>query len=113
MELSKRNKKVAREVIEKGLQIEFANGLKQAKKVIENWEKNSQENREAYHLLFKTIHDFDKLISRRYDRMTGSKYLYIIAAQFSDKIITEDDLKDFSPEVHEKILAIKNFWEEH
>jgi hypothetical protein len=34
MKLSKRNKKVAREVIEKGLQIEFADGLKQSGKVI-------------------------------------------------------------------------------
>lgn len=34
MELSKANKKVAREVIEKGLQIEFANGLNEADEVL-------------------------------------------------------------------------------
>ena len=79
MELSKKDKKVAREVIEKGLQIEFANGLKKAEKVIENWKKNPGQNREAYHLLFSAIYDFDKHIARRYDRMTGSKYFYIAA----------------------------------
>ena len=112
MELSKRDKKVAREVIEKGLQIEFANGLKEAENVIANWEKNPQENRKAYHLLFKTIHDFNKHIANRYDRMTGSSYFYIVVGQFADKIITEEDLKDFSSEVYEKIVATKNLWEE-
>lgn len=39
MELSKRDKKVAREVIEKGLEIEFSNALKEAEKVIANCER--------------------------------------------------------------------------
>lgn len=112
MELPKKDKKVAREVIEKGLQIEFLNGLNKAKEVIQNWEKNKMENREAYHLLFSTIYDFDKHIANRYDGMTGSKYFHTVVEQLADGIITEDDLSDFSPEVSEKIKEIKKRWEE-
>ena len=112
MEFSKKNKKVAREVIEKGLQTEFANGLKKAQKVIETWKENKKENREAYHLLFSTVYDFDKHIADRYDGMSGSKYFYTIVEQFADGIITEDDLKDFSPEVREKIISMKQLRED-
>ena len=111
MELSKSDKKVAREVIEKGLQIELANGLKEAEKVISEWKNNQQNNRDAYHLLYKTIRDFDKHIARRYDRITGSNYIFIVMEQFVDGIITEEDLKDFSPEVYETILDNKKFWD--
>ena len=113
MELSKRNKKVAREVIEKGLQIEFSNGLNKAAEIIENWKKNNQSNREAYHALYAAIYDFDKHIERRYDRMTGSRYFPIVLEQLSDGIISEDDLKDFSPEVYQEIVEIKKRWEEY
>lgn len=37
-ELNKREKKIAREVIEKGVQAEFKAGLEKAKKVIAQWD---------------------------------------------------------------------------
>ena len=88
MELSKKDKKVAREIIERGVQIEFANGLNQADDVIQKWKNNHSGNREAYHLLFKKIMDFDKNIAR-YDAMTGSTYFLTVANLFADGIIIE------------------------
>jgi len=107
MDLSKRNKKIAREVIEKGLQIEFAKGLNEAYEMLEKWKKHHLENREAYHLLFKIVTDFDKHISDRYDYITGSRYFITVLSLLIDSTITEEDIKDFSPDVFEALRDSK------
>jgi hypothetical protein len=106
MELSKKDKKTAREIIEVGLQKEFAKGLFDADTILIEWKKKAIENREAYHSLYKHISIFDKHIARRYDDMRGSKYLFIIAAQLRDGIISENDLNEFSPEVKQAVIKI-------
>ena len=106
MELSKQEKKVAREIIETGLQKEFAKGLFDADTILNQWKNKSTDNRDAYHLLFKKITDFDKHIARRYDGMTGSKYLFVIAAQFRDGIISESDLEKCSERVKQAVKLI-------
>ncbi len=106
MELSKQEKKVAREIIETGLQKEFAKGLFDADTILHQWKNKSTDNRDAYHLLFKKITDFDKHIARRYDGMTGSKYLFVIAAQFQDGIISESDLEKCSERVKQAVKLI-------
>jgi len=95
MELSKKDNRAARDIIEKGVQREFANGLNEANAVIQKWKNNHLGNREAYHLLFKKITDFDKHIARRYDGMSGSRYFITIENLFAEEIITEEDIKDF------------------
>ena len=107
IELSKKDKKVARELIDKGLQIEFANGLAAAAKIIEKW-KAEKDHSASYLSLYKHVTDFDKHIARRYDCMTGSKYLDIIIDQMNDGILTFGDLKDFSVEVQAFIIKIQN-----
>jgi len=104
MELSKREKKLAREIIEAGLQKEFTKGLLDADKILNDWKIKGLDNRNAYHNLYKHIIDFDKHIARRYDGMTGSRYLLVIIAQLQDGLISESDLENFSEEVK---LALK------
>ncbi len=106
MELSKKDKKTAREIIEAGLQKEFAKGLFDADTILTEWKNKAIDNREAYYSLYKQIASFDKHIARRYDDMKGSTYLFIIAAQLSDGIISENDLNEFSPEVKQAIIRI-------
>lgn len=108
MELSKKEKKTAREIIEAGLQKEFAKGLFDADTILTAWKNKAVDNREAYHSLYKHIAGFDKHIARRYDNMKGSTYLFIIAAQLSDGIISENDLDGFSEEAR---LAVKRIAE--
>jgi hypothetical protein len=71
--------------------------------VLNDWKNNSMNNRDAYHLLYQKIKNFDKHIARRYDGMTGSKYLYIIVAQLADGIISENELEDFPDAIKQKI----------
>lgn len=105
MELSKKDKKTAREIIEVGLQKEFAKGLFDADTLLTEWKNKATDNREAYLSLYKQITGFDKHIARRYDNMKGSTYLFIIAAQLSDGIISESDLNEFSPEAKQAIIT--------
>ena len=101
--LSKREKKIAREIIEKGLQIEYAKCLNDADTVLQNWKNKKTDNRETYHLLYQTVKDNDKHIARRYDGMTGSTYIDTIAAQLIDGIISIDDLMEFREETQKEI----------
>jgi len=106
MELSKKDKKTAREIIEAGLQKEFAKGLFDADAILDKWKNKSTTNQEAYHSLYKQIIGFDKHIARRYDDMKGSTYLFIIAAQLRDGIISENGLNEFSEEVRQAVIRI-------
>jgi hypothetical protein len=106
MELSKADKKAAREIIEKGLQNEFANGLNKFQTILNNWKENKIDNREAYQTLYRSVKNYDKHIARRYDNMKGSTYLLIIAGQLIDEAITVDDLNALSEEAQQHVLKI-------
>ena len=108
MELSKADKKVAREVIDKGLQNEFRNNLFKFSRVLNEWEANQVDNRETYQKLYKKVMKFDKHLAQRYDGMTGSKYIYIVAAQLVDGVISKEDLEPFSEEAKLWIERIIN-----
>lgn len=108
MGLSKIEKQQIRKIIEFGLQREFANGLSEADNILTEWKANSKSNRDVYHQLYKHIVDFDKHISRRYDRISGSNYLFILAGQLLDGVITENDLTNLSREVQQAIRMIAN-----
>ena len=106
MELSKKEKKIAREIIETGLQKEFAKGLYGFDSILHNWKNKKTDDRDTYHLLYKSVRAFDKHIAHRYDGIRGSDYLFVIAAQLQDGIISENDLGKFSKEVKQAIERI-------
>jgi len=110
MELSKADKKTAREIIEKGLQQEFAKCLFAADTILDEWKNQVTQNRDAYHKLYKRIISFDKHLAQRYDRITGSNYLFIIAGQLNDGVILENDLNGFTIEARAAIKMIAGFW---
>lgn len=104
IELSKKDKRIARELIEKGLQKEFQQGLQQFDTILQKWKNEQQDNIDIYHNLYKSIRDFDKHIARRYDNIKGSTYLLILIAQFRDGLICEEDLSELNPNVRNTIL---------
>jgi len=97
-EFSKSEKKLARLLIDKGVDAEFKTALEQAEVIISQWHKGSIDNRTAYHQLFKKIKEQDKRIANRYDGLTGSGYLSAVAGIYIDGQITEADIEDFSEE---------------
>jgi len=107
-ELTKSEKKIAREIIEIGLQKEYAKGLFQFDSILVKWKDKKLDSREAYQQLYDKLIRCDKHIARRYDRMSGSNYLFIIAAQLIDGVISEKDLEKFSEQTKQAIKLIAN-----
>lgn len=103
MDLQKKDKKIARKIIEIGLQREFEKGLSSFDTIIKDWKEKKKDNRESYHSLYKTLTDFDKHIAHRYNNITGSKYFSTIANQLYNGIITQEDIKELSEEIIQKL----------
>ena len=105
-ELTKSQKKIARRIIEMGLQREYEAGIKKLDKIISRWKREEIDNRDAYMKLYRSLTSHDKHIARRYNRMTGSWYLYIIAAQLADKVIVIEELNDFPEDIRQNIILM-------
>jgi hypothetical protein len=113
MEISKKDKKAAREVIDKALQRDFEEGLSKTETILQNWRQGKQNARETYLAVYKHVKSLDKYIARRYDGMTGSMYLTTVIGLHMDKVIHDEDLVDFSEEVQVYIKAVaKNLLED-
>ena len=110
-ELTKSQKKTARKIIETGLQIEFNQGLERAEQLLRRWKSGHLDNRDAWHKLYDLVDRHATQISWRYDGMTGSKYLVIIAGQLADGVITVEDLCDFDEDVIERLLLLSGLKE--
>ena len=78
LELTKSQKKIARQVIEKGLQKEYIDGIIKLDNIISKWKINVLTNRDAWFELCKELTKHDDHIANRYNNMGGSKYLYVI-----------------------------------
>ena len=106
LDLNKPQKRIARQIIETGLQREYEAGIIKLDKIISRWKNKKIDNRDAYMKIYSSLTWHDKHIGRRYNKMTGSWYLYIIAAQLADEVITVDELNDFPEDIREKIFLL-------
>jgi hypothetical protein len=97
-ELSKPEKKLARELMDKGLEAEFEAGIKEAEAVIAKWKNKELTNREAYHAIHGSMRDHRKHLALRYDGVTGSHYLETVSYILADGFLTADDIAGFSDE---------------
>jgi len=104
MELSKSQKKVARQLINEALQRECKTFLEEVK---EKLPQKDQTPHEAYLQLFKKVNDFDKYIAKQYDGLTGSYYFIAVLNLYYNNVLTEDDINLFDEEVRLKLMEMK------
>ena len=98
-QLSKREKKIARDCISKALEAEFREAMTRFEAIIDEWKQGKiTDTGEAYRTLHRAIREKDKEIARRYDHQSGSTYLDTVIDIFIDGYISEADIKDFSEE---------------
>jgi hypothetical protein len=109
---TKGDKKILRQLIEKGLQKEYVKGIERLETVILQWRQGAADNRETYHQLYDTMRKVDKHIAFRYDGMRGSDYLLIVAVQFSEGLLEEADLEGLSEGSRQRVISLKRFREE-
>ena len=106
IELTKSQKKIARELIDLGLHRECKSfGMKIAQFAnSSDWETKPHE---LYLKLYKKVASFDKQLGRRYNDLTGSRYFITVWGLFHDGILTEEDISRFDDDVKNRLLALK------
>ena len=104
-ELSKSQKKIARAVIDKGLNAHYRKALSEIELILKKWkEGNFISNREAYMLLFQRVNENDENIEQIYDDKGGSRWVEVMVDELAAGVISIEDLKDFEDEVRNTII---------
>jgi hypothetical protein len=106
IELSKSQKKIARELIRLGLQRECKSFMNKTAKFINGSKKRKENPHEHYLDLFEKVISFDKHIAARYDGLTGSRYFETVLWLFRDGVLTEKDIERFDVELQKEFLYI-------
>jgi hypothetical protein len=109
-QLSKSQKKIARIVMDKGLDNHYNRALKDAESILLKWRGGGFNNTEAYMNLYKSIRNNDKNIANIYNDKGGSKWVEILAMQLADRVITVSDLRDFESDVSEAIVTLSELY---
>ncbi|GHU98757.1 hypothetical protein FACS1894159_01730 [Bacteroidia bacterium] len=107
IELSKSQKKIARELIQLGLQHECKSFTDTIAEFVNSSEWETGDPHELYLKLYKKVTSFDKQIARRYDALSGSHYFITIFELFHDGILTTEDITRFDVEVQNELRKIK------
>ena len=98
MELSKKDKRTAREIIARGIELDLEKALNDASAILEEWKSKQLNNRDAYKKLYQYLEAYDDELERQYqDR--NSTLLFSLAYQLVEGFITESDLEPLSDEV--------------
>lgn len=104
-ELSKSQKKIARIVMDKGLDKHYERAITDVEEICRKWRiGNFDDNREAYMKLYQCIVKNDENIDRIYNDKGGSRWIEIMSMQLADGVITIDDLRDFDAKVRDTII---------
>ena len=111
IELSKSQKKVARELIQLGLHRECKSFTDKITKFTNGSEWKTGDPHELYLKLYKKVTSFDKHIAKRYNDITGSHYLMAVFGLFQDEVLTPEDIARFDKEVQNELLGLKNIFD--
>jgi len=111
IELTKSQKKIARALIDLGLQRECKSFTDKITKFTNSSEWKTGDPHALYLKLYKKVTSFDKHIAKRYDNLTGSDYYMTVLGLFYDEVLTTDDIASFDTEVQNDLLRMKNFYD--
>ncbi len=103
-ELTKSQKKIARRVMDKGIENHYKQGLTNAEDIIKKWRRRELGVTDAYMQLYKSVRQIDKHIGSVYNGKGGSRWVEIMAIQFADGVISLDDLSEFEDDIREIII---------
>ena len=111
MELSKKQKKIARELIQLGHYRECKSFTDEIAQFTNSLEWATSDPQDICHKLYKKITSFDKHLLKRYGNMGSSHYFSIVYVLFYDGILTTEDISRFDVEVQDKLLELKKSFE--
>ena len=111
IELSKSQKKIARQLIDVGLQRECKTFTEKIARFIGSPKWETENPHELYLQLYKKVVSFDKHIARRYNGLTGSHYFITVLGLFMDGVLTTDDIASFDIEIQERLIKLSQSYE--
>ena len=110
IELSKTQKKIARQLIDIGLQRECKLFTAKIEKFTNSQEWKTGDPHQLYLKLYGKVTSFDKHIAKRYNDLTGSRYFMTVFGLFYDDVLSNDDIARFDTEVLNKLLGMKHLY---
>lgn len=78
-ELTKKEKKIARDIFSIVIQKEFDAALQKAEIIIAKWKSDNAKGREVFHETRTYLNNFLKHLERRYDDLRSADYLLTLA----------------------------------
>ena len=112
-ELTKGEKKIARELIEKSVVAECRDFMKNVEAMVNDPANREKEPRERFWEYHKQFRDFGKHLTRRYDGLGGSQYASTVLHLYLDKLVTKEEVERFTPEIQEWIFGVEKRNEEY
>lgn len=111
-ELSKSQKKIARRVMDKGIDNHYHRALADVRDIIRNWEAGKiPTNHDAYMKLYQKVKKNDINIGKIYNDKGGSRWVEVMALQLADGAITVEDLGEFDERLRNIILVLGGYKE--
>jgi len=106
IELTKNQKKVARQLIDIGLHRECKSFTEKIAKFTRSPEWETANPHELYLKLYKKVVVFDKHIADRYDGLSGSRYFITVLGLFRDGVLTIEDIELFDAEIQDLLFKL-------
>lgn len=107
IELTKPQKKIARQLISLALQRECEDFLNSTRNFLREAESNGEDAHANYLSLFKKVNDFDRHIARYYDGMSGSRYLITVLNRYCAGTLTDKDIALFDEDMQKYLNDTK------
>lgn len=111
-ELTKGEKKLARKVLDKGLEQEYLLGIKLAINAISDWKNQRSDTKDCYMKLVQGLNKIDQGIARLHNGKGGSRWAEVIAGQLLGGFIETDDLEGFNDKTIKVIKMMAGIHEE-
>lgn len=108
IELTKKQKKQVRELIEIGLTRDYLDGIQRVKRICDSFHERKTDPKEFYHKLYSAIGSKDRDIARRYNNLTDSKYFIRLSLLLREGVLSKDEIQALDDELREKLLFSSN-----
>ena len=106
IELTKSQKKKVRQLIEKALMHDYSDAIRSIRNVCDSYVDGKSDPKEYYHKLYSTLSSKDEDIARRYDNLTGSRYLPTLIMLLREGILSKSDLEELDDNLRKYLLSI-------
>ncbi|GHT78504.1 hypothetical protein FACS189464_2050 [Bacteroidia bacterium] len=104
VDFTKSQQRIARTLIETGLQRECENFIKKIGTFTQSANYQFGDPHKVYLELYKKVNSFDKHIARRYNDMRNSILYMTVLTLFYEKVLLPEDIAAFDKEVQNALI---------